>query len=68
MLVRLLDLKIDTAGTTAGGFSDVKARDWCAGEAAAAAKAGLVNGVTATTLAPDAEITREQMAARSLGR
>ncbi|RAV09739.1 S-layer homology domain-containing protein [Paenibacillus contaminans] len=57
LLVRLLQLK---AGATAS-FSDVGADDWYAEAVAAAAAAGLVNGVDENRFAPLESVTREQM-------
>lgn len=44
-------------------FTDVKKNAWYAGYVAWAVKAGITTGTTDTTFAPDANITREQMAA-----
>lgn len=43
-------------------FEDVKPSDWYAGIVAGAAKAGLVEGVAARKFAPEAVMTREEMA------
>jgi hypothetical protein len=43
-------------------FKDVAAADWYAGYVGAAVKAGLVEGIDQGTFAPNANITREQMA------
>jgi len=43
-------------------FTDVSANSWYAQAVRAAVQAGIVNGRTATTFAPDATITREEMA------
>ncbi|MEC0248460.1 S-layer homology domain-containing protein, partial [Paenibacillus chitinolyticus] len=59
MLVRLLNLKAEGVPT----FSDVSGQDWYAGAVAAASKAGLVNGVSASEFAPEAVIKRQEMAA-----
>jgi hypothetical protein len=48
---------------SAAGFADVPANSWYAGYVAAAKQAGFISGVTATTFAPNASITREEMAA-----
>jgi hypothetical protein len=58
MLVRMLGLQ--TGGSTP--YPDVADSKWYAQAIAAAAKAGIVNGVDATHFAPDAEIKREEMA------
>ncbi|TVY00319.1 S-layer homology domain-containing protein [Paenibacillus cremeus] len=44
-------------------FKDVTSTDWYAGVVGAAAKAGLVDGLGDGSFAPNANITREQMAA-----
>ncbi|OKP72279.1 hypothetical protein A3842_22770 [Paenibacillus sp. P3E] len=59
MLVRALQLKDTGEGLP---FRDVPAGSWYTKSVAAAYAAGLIEGVTATAFAPDAEITREQMA------
>ncbi|RAU98169.1 S-layer homology domain-containing protein [Paenibacillus sp. YN15] len=43
-------------------FSDMKATDWFAGAAGAAAKAGLINGYEDGTFRPDGYVTREEAA------
>ncbi|WP_138495823.1 Ig-like domain-containing protein [Paenibacillus pinistramenti] len=48
--------------TSAAQFSDVSSSSAAAGYIGAAAKAGIVNGVTASTFKPGSYITREQMA------
>lgn len=58
-IVRSLGLKA-TGG--ASGFGDVPAKAWYAADIATAAKAGLISGVTKTSFAPDATLTREQAA------
>ncbi|WP_278738749.1 phosphodiester glycosidase family protein [Paenibacillus macerans] len=59
MLVRLLDLQ----GTGAdAGFADVAPDKWYADEVALAAQAGIVTGTGAASFAPDAPITRQEMA------
>lgn len=50
------------AASTTSQFSDVKASDWFAPYVIAATEAGLVNGISANEFAPNADITREQMA------
>lgn len=44
-------------------FDDVAAGQWYAQAIAAAAEAGIVNGIDAANFAPDAEIKRQEMAA-----
>ena len=48
--------------TAPSGFSDVPAGAWYADAVAWAKEAGVVNGMTETTFAPNAFITREQLA------
>ncbi|MBR7033633.1 MAG: S-layer homology domain-containing protein, partial [Clostridia bacterium] len=50
------------APTVPSGFSDVPAGAWYADAVAWAKETGVVNGMTATTFAPNAYITREQLA------
>lgn len=57
MLVRALDL---TDNGKACAFTDISGR-WSEEAIRIAAQNGLVNGVNATTFAPDAEITRQEM-------
>lgn len=45
-----------------GTFSDVSSDDWFSGAVAWGIKAGVTKGISQTTFAPDAEITREDMA------
>ncbi|MCG8501944.1 MAG: S-layer homology domain-containing protein [Firmicutes bacterium] len=59
MLVNALGITNREAGTS---FSDVKAGGWYYESVMAAAEAGLVTGVGGGRFAPDANITREQMA------
>ncbi|MCM3630218.1 S-layer homology domain-containing protein [Paenibacillus glycanilyticus] len=59
ILVRALGLKAE--GTTA--FTDIPAGAWYADDVAAAHKAGIVQGVSATTFSPGAKITRQEMVA-----
>ena len=59
MLVEVTGLKPGGAS----GFADVSASAWYGPYVAAAARAGLVKGETATTFVPGASITREQAAA-----
>ena len=51
------------APTAPSGFTDVACSAWYADAVAWAEESGIVNGTTATTFAPDAFITREQLAA-----
>ncbi|XID90272.1 S-layer homology domain-containing protein [Paenibacillaceae bacterium WGS1546] len=64
LLVRALGLRNEggDAGEAAVEFADVSANAWYAGEVAAAYRAGLVQGVSEDRFAPQAHITREQMA------
>ncbi|WP_108995455.1 S-layer homology domain-containing protein [Paenibacillus agaridevorans] len=59
MLVRALKLP---ASTTAVTYSDVNANAWYTKELAAAYEAGIVKGIDKERFAPNAEISREQMA------
>jgi hypothetical protein len=59
MLAKALGL--NTSGTT-GTFTDVTAYDWYYGSVNAAASADLVSGIGDKLFAPNAMITREQMA------
>lgn len=59
MLVKALGL---SAGDQKLGFKDVKKGDWYYGSVAAAVKAGIISGLSSDTFAPNAKITREQMA------
>ncbi|MGG1518244.1 leucine-rich repeat protein [Paenibacillus oryzisoli] len=61
LLVRALGIKTDRTG--AGDvFEDVAATSWYSTEVEAAFRAGLVNGISSTHFAPEAQITREQIA------
>lgn len=60
LVVRALGLEADTG--YALSFSDVGKAQWYYGEVAAAFKAGIVKGTGDTTFAPNANITREEMA------
>ncbi|MFD0961652.1 S-layer homology domain-containing protein [Paenibacillus chungangensis] len=67
MLVRAFDLESNTAKE---GFYDVSADDWFASYVAAAVETGIINGRSETRFAPEATITRAEMAtmiARALG-
>ncbi|WP_028560379.1 S-layer homology domain-containing protein [Paenibacillus pinihumi] len=57
LLVRALKL---SAGSKIS-FSDVKASDWFSADIAAAVEAGIVNGQSASSFSPHAQITREEM-------
>lgn len=59
MLIRALNL--ESANLTSD-FSDVKSTDWFAPYVAAAAKKGIINGRSADKFAPNATITRAEMA------
>lgn len=59
MLARALNL--DTKAAT-GKFTDVAASKWYASEVEAAANAGIIAGVDTNKFAPDAQISREQIA------
>ncbi|MFD2613909.1 bifunctional 2',3'-cyclic-nucleotide 2'-phosphodiesterase/3'-nucleotidase [Paenibacillus gansuensis] len=58
MLAKALNLKAKGAAS----FKDVPASAWYAEGVAAASQNGLVNGISKTKFAPDATITREQIA------
>lgn len=58
VIVRALGLE----ATGTAQFDDVAADAWYAGVVAAAHEAGLVNGKSASTFAPEGSITREEMA------
>lgn len=60
MIVVTAGLAPSSATTT---FTDVPADAWYAPYVAAAQQAGIVNGMSPTTFAPNATLTREQMAA-----
>ncbi|RJX39549.1 S-layer protein [Paenibacillus pinisoli] len=62
LLVRALGLK-EQAGSS---FSDVQTSNWFAGYAAAAAKAGLIEGYEDGTFRPSQTISREEMAVLAL--
>lgn len=59
MLVKALGLSV---GDQELGFKDVNKGDWYYSSVAAAVKAGIISGYSADTFAPNAKITREQMA------
>ncbi|MBO7746189.1 S-layer homology domain-containing protein [Paenibacillus sp. MWE-103] len=58
LLARALGLRAEGAPS----FADVPAGAWYAGDVAAAVKAGIANGVSAASFAPNAAITRQEMA------
>ena len=62
LLVRALGLEEESPELGASRFTDVLAANWFAGAIGTAAKAGLVSGYADLTFAPQAPITREQMA------
>ena len=62
MLVTALWRVEGKPSAAAGGFSDVDASAWYADAVAWAAENGIVTGVSDTAFAPDAPITREQLA------
>lgn len=53
---------LDTTQTVSAGFTDVKAEDWYYSYVNWGFANGIVNGMDETTFAPNANITREQMA------
>lgn len=59
MLVRLLGIE----GTSTSSFTDVSSSAWYANYVAIAAQHGIVNGVGGSKFAPDALVTRQEMAA-----
>jgi hypothetical protein len=59
MLVRLLGIE----GTSTNEFADVSSSAWYANDVAIAAKHGIVNGVGGSKFAPDALVSRQEMAA-----
>ncbi|MFC5529390.1 S-layer homology domain-containing protein [Cohnella yongneupensis] len=54
-------LQLDITGMAAG-FEDIMLSDWYAGAVAATHNAGIVKGLSATELAPNDAITRQEMA------
>ncbi|MEF3313268.1 S-layer homology domain-containing protein [Paenibacillus sp. GYB004] len=60
LIVRSLGLSTVSDATY---FNDVNGSDWYAGVVGAAAKAGLVDGYEDSTFRPNAQITREELAA-----
>ncbi|NPV27274.1 MAG: S-layer homology domain-containing protein [Firmicutes bacterium] len=61
LLQRVLDLPLENPANAR--FADVTSDAWYYGAVEAAAKAGLVNGYEDGTFQPDAQITRQEMAA-----
>ncbi|RUT40341.1 hypothetical protein EJP82_25325 [Paenibacillus anaericanus] len=59
LLVRALSV----SPTTTNPFVDVDQAKWYAADVAAAHKAGLIQGYSANTFAPEAQITRQELAA-----
>lgn len=59
MLVRALGVKADGSTTK---FADVDSKKWYAAYVATASKLGIINGRTAKEFAPEATISREEMA------
>ncbi|WP_143106715.1 S-layer homology domain-containing protein [Cohnella sp. OV330] len=55
-------LNLDNTLATSSKFSDVPASHWAAPYIAVAAEQGIINGKTASTFAPNATITRAEMA------
>ncbi|MDO3680301.1 S-layer homology domain-containing protein [Paenibacillus ehimensis] len=60
LVVRSLGLNSVTANTY---FTDINASAWYADAVATASKAGIINGYEDSTFRPDAQITREELAA-----
>ncbi|WP_051570281.1 S-layer homology domain-containing protein [Paenibacillus ehimensis] len=60
LVVRSLGLNSVTANTY---FTDINASAWYADAVATASKAGIINGYEDNTFRPDAQITREELAA-----
>lgn len=59
MIVRALNMKDETA---ASKFMDIKAGSWYADAVNKAYNAGIISGINESEFAPDANVTREQMA------
>ncbi|CAM4471455.1 S-layer homology domain-containing protein [Paenibacillus tarimensis] len=62
MVVRSLGLDTSVTSSTYN-FTDVSGSSWYAGTVSAAAEAGLINGYTNGTFKPNANITRQEVAA-----
>lgn len=60
LVVRSLGLNSVTGNTY---FTDINASSWYAGAVATASQAGIINGYEDNTFRPDAQITREELAA-----
>ncbi|MFB6367565.1 S-layer homology domain-containing protein [Paenibacillus elgii] len=60
LVVRSLGLNSVSANTY---FTDINSSAWYAGVVASASKAGIINGYEDSTFRPDAQITREELAA-----
>ncbi|WP_169082325.1 S-layer homology domain-containing protein [Paenibacillus sp. PL91] len=58
LIARALELK---AGSGKNPFADVKAGSWYEDTVKSAYAAGIINGITSQTFAPDKSITREEM-------
>lgn len=63
MIVTMLHRLENEPAASASAFTDVAAGSWYADAVAWAAEQGVVNGVSETSFAPNAPITREQLAA-----
>jgi N-acetylmuramoyl-L-alanine amidase len=63
LIVRSIGLNRDSTTSANGSFNDVSSTAWYAPVVAAAAKAGIVEGYEDGTFRPNAEITREELAA-----
>lgn len=63
MIVTILYRLENEPAVSGSSFTDVASGQWYTNAVAWAAENGIVNGVTATTFAPNSAITREQMAA-----
>jgi N-acetylmuramoyl-L-alanine amidase len=63
LVVRSIGLNRESAANGSGSFKDVSSTAWYAQVVAAAAKAGIVEGYEDGSFRPNAEITREELAA-----
>jgi len=63
MVVTMLWRLAGEPAAAGSDFADVTGDAWYAGAVGWAASGGVVNGMSANTFAPDAEVTREQLAA-----
>lgn len=59
----LIARSLELPKTGSSPFTDIPHTTWYSQEVAAALKAGIVDGVSDSTFAPEAQVTREQMAA-----